>query len=308
MSESSTYEVFTFYKYVPIEDPEAFTKKHLKFCEKIGIKGRILIAAEGLNGAASGTKEVCREYIDKIRSYPGMEDTEFKIQSCDFITFRRIHVRLKDEIVNTGLGDKAEINPLKRTGKHLSPSEFKQLKGEEGVVVIDVRSNYEHELGHFKNAVRLDIDNFRDFPSKINELEPYKDKKVITYCTGGVKCEKASAFLLEQGFKDVYQLKGGIIQYSQDEGGEDFDGNCYVFDERVSVPVNKVNPTVVSKCIHCNSPVPRMLNCSNPECNEQVVMCYSCGWVWEGACSDSCKSHNARRQYDGSGYYSKYEV
>ena len=133
------------------------------------------------------------------------------------------------------------------------------------IVILDVRSNYEHELGRFKNAVTLDIENFRDFPDKLNELEQYKGKKIVTYCTGGIKCEKASAFLLEQGFENVHQLHGGIIKYGLEAEGEDFEGKCYVFDNRLSVDVNKVNPKVVSKCFVCETHSDRMVNCANPE-------------------------------------------
>ena len=168
-----------------------------------------------------------------------------------------------------------------------------------------MRSNYEHELGKFKNAITLDIENFRDFPDKINELEHLKGKKVITYCTGGIKCEKASAYLLEQGFKDVYQLHGGIIRYGLEAGGEDFEGKCYVFDNRVAVDVNKINPTVVSTCHICGNKSDRMVNCANPTCNLHVPICEECGWEMEGACSDECKEHPQKRPYNGTGYYQK---
>src|SRR5690606_36332622 len=133
----------------------------------------------------------------------------------------------------------------KETGKHLEPHEFMARKDRDDVVVLAVRSNYEHNVGRFKNALTLDIDNFREFPEKIAELEAYKDKKILTYCTGGIKCEKASALLLKSGFADVYQLHGGIIKYGKEAGGKDFEGKCYVFDNRVTVDVNRVNPTEV---------------------------------------------------------------
>jgi UPF0176 protein len=173
------------------------------------------------------------------------------------------------------------------------------------VVLLDVRSNYEHHLGKFKNAVTLDIENFRDFPAKVDELESLKDKKVITYCTGGIKCEKASAFLLEKGFKNVYQLHGGIIKYGIEQGGEDFEGKCYVFDNRVAVDVNKVNPVTISTCYVCGTRSDRMVNCANPECNNHVPLCENCGWAMEGACTDACKAHPHKRPYDGTGYYAK---
>jgi UPF0176 protein len=211
-------------------------------------------------------------------------------------------VRHKPEIVHSSL---RHVKPYEKTGVHLSPADFKKMKDQEDVVLLDVRSDYEHLVGKFKNALTLDIDNFRDFPEKVAELDALKDKKVITYCTGGVKCEKASAFLLEQGFQNVYQLHGGIIKYGLEEGGEDFEGKCYVFDNRLTVDVNKVNPKVISCCYICQEPSDRMVNCANSVCNIHVPMCEKCGAEMEGACSDTCKSHPEKRPYNGTGYYQK---
>ena len=151
----------------------------------------------------------------------------------------------------------------------------------------------------------FDIKNFRDFPEKINELEKYKDKKIITYCTGGIKCEKASAYLLEKGFKNVYQLHGGIIKYGLEAGGEDFEGKCYVFDNRIVTDINKHNPKVISKCHICEKDCDRMVNCANPDCNKHVPICDSCSEQMEGACSTACKEHPKKRTYNGTGYYTK---
>src|SRR5690606_14587851 len=140
----------------------------------------------------------------------------------------------KAEIVHSGLRNPSYIDPTRETGTHLEPEEFLKMKDQEDVVVLDVRSNYEHSVGRFKNAVTLDMENFREFPEKIKELEQLKGKKILTYCTGGIKCEKASALLLKEGFEDVYQLHGGIIKYGKEVGGQDFQGDCYVFDNRVT--------------------------------------------------------------------------
>jgi UPF0176 protein len=139
----------------------------------------------------------------------------------------------------------------------------------------------------------------------VKELEHLKNKKVLTYCTGGIKCEKASAYLLEQGFEDVYQLHGGIIKYGMEAGGEDFEGKCYVFDNRIAVEVNTVNPTIVSCCHVCGTASDRMVNCANPSCNEHLAICETCGWELQGACSAECQDHPEKRHYDGTGYYQK---
>jgi UPF0176 protein len=160
-------------------------------------------------------------------------------------------------------------------------------------------------LGKFKNALTLDIENFREFPDKVKELSHLKDKKIITYCTGGIKCEKASAFLLENGFNDVYQMHNGIIGYAQDTGGKDFEGVLYVFDGRVSVPINSVNPVLIAKCVKCGEGTDRNLNCANVECNEQFNMCAKCSDEMEGCCSDECKKAPGKRGYNGTGFYAK---
>jgi len=299
------YQTLLYYCYSTITDGEQFAADHLKLCKSLGLTGRIIVADEGLNGTVSGPSEACKTYMDTVHADARFSSTEFKIDEVDVPSFVKMHVRYKSEIVHSGLRDPKMINPQKRTGKHLEPKDFLAMKDDEDVVILDVRSNYEHALGKFKNAVTLDIENFRDFPAMINQLAKYKDKKVLTYCTGGIKCEKASALLLHEGFKDVYQLHGGIIKYGKEAGGEDFEGKCYVFDNRLSVDVNSVNPTVVSTCRNCGAVTDKMINCANPECNEHFTQCDACGEKLEGCCSDTCMEHPRKRVYDGTGYYVK---
>ena len=297
------YSILLYYCYAPIVDPEAYRDEHHLLCLKLNLLGRIIVSSEGLNGTISGLKEDCKKYMEAVKADPRFAKTDFKVDEADNHAFTKLHVRYKPEIVHSGL---QHIDPNKRTGVHLSPQEFKEMKDREDVIVLDVRSDYEHSVGRFRNAVTLDIENFREFPEKVGELkEKYKDKKVLTYCTGGIKCEKASAFLLEQGFENVYQLHGGIIKYGMEAGGEDFEGKCYVFDNRVAVDVNKVNPKVISKCHVCHTESDRMVNCANPVCNLHVPICEKCGWEMEGACSTECKEHPEKRPYDGTGYYQK---
>jgi len=300
------YWVMAFYKYVIIDDPENFKEEHREFCKNIGIKTRIIVADEGINGVVSGSIETCRQYIKALTSIPKFSDINFKIDEVGQPAVRRTRVLHKQEIVNSGIGHlKDEISPFKKTGEHIDPKDFKRLKDRDDVVVVDVRSDYEHAMGSFKNAVKLDISNFREFPDQLEALEPYKDKKIITYCTGGIKCEKATSLLLKQGFKDVGQLKGGIIQYAKEAKGEDFKGKCYVFDERVVVDVNDVNPELISPCQHCGQKTDRIINCANPDCHDQVIVCEDCGWAWKGTCCQDCYDHPDRRPYDGTGYYPK---
>lgn len=299
------YQTLLYYCYSAIKNAEQFALDHLQFCKSLNLVGRIIVADEGLNGTVSGTEAACKTYMDTLLADPRFAKIDFKIDEVNEPSFIKMHCRYKLEIVHSGLRDPHIINPEKKTGIHLEPEDFIRMKEDEDVVILDVRSNYEHSVGRFKNAVTLDIENFRDFPEKINELAQYKNKKIITYCTGGIKCEKASALLLHEGFNEVYQLHGGIIKYGKAAGGQDFEGKCYVFDNRVSVDVNSVNPVVISTCRNCGTHTSKMINCANPECNEHFTQCDDCGIKLDGACSEACQSHPRKRIYDGTGYYVK---
>lgn len=299
------YQTLLYYCYSAIKNAEQFALDHLQFCKSLNLVGRIIVADEGLNGTVSGTEAACKTYMDTLLADPRFAKIDFKIDEVNEPSFIKMHCRYKSEIVHSGLRDPHIINPEKKTGIHLEPEDFIRMKEDDDVVILDVRSNYEHSVGRFKNAVTLDIENFRDFPEKINELAQYKNKKIITYCTGGIKCEKASALLLHEGFNEVYQLHGGIIKYGKAVGGQDFEGKCYVFDNRVSVDVNSVNPVVISTCRNCGTHTSKMINCANPECNEHFTQCDDCGIKLDGACSEACQSHPRKRIYDGTGYYVK---
>ncbi len=296
------YRVLLYYCFTPITDVAAFREEQHRLCLQLNLRGRIIVAPEGLNGTVSGLAADCADYMRLVKADPRFAALEFKMEAVTAPAFQKLHVRVKPEIVHVGL---PHIKPYEQTGTHLSPEEFRAMKDQDDVVILDVRSDYEYELGRFKNAVTLDIGNFREFPDQLEKLEQYRDKKILTYCTGGIKCEKASAFLLEQGFENVYQLHGGIIKYGLEAGGEDFEGKCYVFDGRVAVDVNRVNPSVISHCHHCRTPSDRMVNCANPHCNAHLPLCEACAQQLQGACSPACQQHPAKRPYDGTGTYPK---
>ncbi|MCE7990336.1 MAG: rhodanese-related sulfurtransferase [Roseivirga sp.] len=298
------YSILLYYCYAQIDDHEAYREEHHLFCIENNLRGRVIISPEGLNGTVSGKKADCEAYIAYVQSDARFADTEFKVEESETQAFAKLHVRVKPEIVHSSL---RHINPRERTGTYVEPEEFKELlkQPDEDTIFLDVRSNYEHSVGRFKNAMTLDIDNFREFPERVKELDHLKNKKVVTYCTGGIKCEKASAYLLDQGFENVYQLHGGIIKYGIETGGEDFEGKCYVFDNRITADVNSVNPSIVSKCHITGVPTDRMVNCANPQCNAHIAMSEEAGWLMDGCCSDECRENSARRPYDGTGYYQK---
>ena len=296
------YQVLLYYCYTPLESPEQFRDDHHQLCLALDLRGRVIVASEGLNGTVSGTVANCAAYVAAVKADPRFAALEFKIDTASQHAFQKLHVRVKPEIVHSSL---AHLKPQEKTGRYVSPQEFQALKDCDDVVLVDVRSDYEYNLGRFRNAVTLNMENFRDFPERVEQLRQFKDKKILTYCTGGVKCEKASAYLLEQGFESVYQLHGGIIKYGLEAGGEDFYGQCYVFDNRVAVEVNRVNPRVISRCCACWQPSPRLINCANPCWNAHVAQCESCGEALQGACSDACAQHPEKHPYDGTGVYSK---
>lgn len=284
------YRVLLYYKFVKIEEPESFAQSHLEFCKNLGVLGRIIIASEGINGTVSGTQEQTQNYIDEMHKDPRFSDLEFKTDEVSSHVFKKLHVRYKKEIVT--FRSEHDINPNELTGKYLEPADFNNALLEEDVIILDGRTDYEYDLGHFKNSIRPDVKSFREFPEWIkNNFRQYKNKKVLTYCTGGIRCEKLSAFLLKEGFKDVYQLHGGIIKYSKDPEvkGKLFEGKCYVFDERISIPVNFAEEYIITgKCLHCGKPTDRYVNCANLDCHKQHFECQECETKWKRSCSKEC--------------------
>lgn len=285
-----SFRVLLYYKYVKIEDPEIYTKLHLKFCRSLGVLGRILIAGEGINGTLSGTPEQTDAYMCALKMDPRFKDMEFKIDKAKEHAFKKLYVRQKKEIVTLNLDQ--DIDPNILSGKHLKPKEFYEAMKEDNVVIIDARNDYEYDLGHFKNAIRPEVRNFKEFPEWIKKnKERFENKKILAYCTGGIRCEKFSGLLLREGLKDVNQLHGGIINYakSRETRGSMFEGKCYVFDERISVDVNFAEGyTMVGKCYHCGKPHDRYVNCAHLSCHFQFICCEECEVKHKRSCSVEC--------------------
>jgi UPF0176 protein len=284
------YRVLLYYKYVKIENAEEYASSHLEFCRSLGLRGRILIAPEGINGTCSGTVEKTDTYITEMKCDPRFADMEFKIDEVPRHVFAKMHVRYKKELVTFRL--EVDLDPNEISGVHLNPHDWLEKLQQEDVIVLDGRTDYEFDLGHFRNAIRPPVRSFREFPEWVrNEFIKNKNKKILTYCTGGVRCEKLSGYLLREGFKEVYQLDGGIIKYSKDPEvkGKLFDGKCYVFDERISIPVNFADEyKPVGKCLHCGVSTDRYVNCANLDCHKQHFECEECEQKWSRSCSDQC--------------------
>ena len=290
------YRVLLYYKYTTIDDPDTFATEHLAFCKEHNLKGRILVSTEGINGTLSGTKEDTDKYIEHMHADERFKDMTFKIDETEGHAFKKMHVRPRKEIVALGLED--DVDPRVTTGKYYSPSEFKAALEDDDTVILDARNDYEFDLGHFRGAIRPDITRFRDLPDWIRENKEKLDgKNIVTYCTGGIRCEKFSGWLVKEGFENVGQLHGGIATYGKDPEtkGEYWDGKMYVFDERISVDVNHVDKTVIGKEHFDGTPCERYINCANPECNKQILVSEENEAKYLGACSYDCAKHKRNR-------------
>jgi UPF0176 protein len=277
--------VSSFYKYVKINNLEEFQKQHLDFCNKLGIKGKILIAEEGINGSVSGTKEQTEKYKEELKKNKLFNNIKFKDNLSEAHPFRKTIVRIRKEIVTSGL----KVN-LENKGAYISPKELNKLIAKnKDVILVDARNNYESKIGKFRNAIAPDIELFREFKNIKTCLEKFKDKKIVTYCTGGVRCEKASALLRENGFNNVFQLEGGILNYINQFPDKHFEGRCFVFDNRISIPSGSKN-NEISFCELCHVPSGRYINCRNVNCDKMFLCCEECSNYMEGACSKKCRA------------------
>lgn len=284
------YRVLLYYKYTTIEEPEEFRRQHLAFCKDLDLKGRILVSEEGINGTLSGTIEATQKYMDTMHADERFSDMIFKMDPAEEHAFKKMFVRYRPEIVSLNLED--DVDPNKTTGKYLDPKEFREALLDESTVVIDARNDYEYDLGHFRGAVRPEIKSFRELPEWIREnKEKFMDKKVVTYCTGGIRCEKFSGWLLKEGFEDVAQLHGGIHTYGTDPEvqGDLWDGKMYVFDERISVPINRKEHVVIGKDWFDGTPCERYVNCGDPKCNRQILTSQENEHKYLRGCSHECR-------------------
>lgn len=290
------YRVLLYYHYVDVEDPETFAAEHLRFCKDLGLKGRILVATEGINGTVSGDYEQTERYTEYMKAHPLFKDMVFKIDEADSHAFKKMFVRPRPELVNLSL-DK-DIDPRNQTGEYLSPEEFYEQMQREDTVVLDVRNIYEYDVGHFRGAIKPEVETFRDTPEWVrNNRHLFEGKKILTYCTGGIRCEKFSGWLKEEGFDNVAQLHGGVATYSKDPvaKGQLWDGQMYVFDERLTVPINQVEHVVVGKDHYDGTPCERYINCANPECNAQILASEENQAYHLGGCSMECAEHSRNR-------------
>lgn len=288
------FEIIIFYKYTPVSDPKGFVCWMKTLCEEVGIFGRILIAREGINGTVEGTPEQIVKYEQALLAQDGstgtfgdFSDVWFKSSPGTGKAFKKLKVKERREIVSTGLSSTDDVDPTKRTGIHLSADELKAMfERGENFEIVDMRNDYEYAVGHFSGSRNSEMANFRDLCRVPEVISDMKEKKIVTVCTYGVRCEKASAYLLQNGFTSVYQLHGGIGTYMKQFPGQDFVGSLYVFDERMTEQFTSDYP-IVGKCFQCAQPSERFGNCAWYECHKQIIICEACS-DQKIFCKESC--------------------
>ena len=273
--------VLLYYKFVEIKDPAFETIQHKYVCDGLGLKGRIIIAQEGINGTVAGNSAQLKRYIDYMDNHPLFDGIVFKRSYAGKMPFGKMIVKHRDEIVT--LGKKVDIG---NTGTYLKPSELHNLfEKDEDMVVVDMRNNYEYDVGRFEGAIQPDTTKFYELPRKIKNLKIDKDKKIVTYCTGGIRCEKATVLLKEIGYENVYQLEGGIVKYLEKYPDGYFKGKNFVFDNRMVTNVDTPSgKKILSKCEHCRQSCDRYIDCTDTKCHRLFICCKDCEKKHSGFC------------------------
>lgn len=247
------YRVLLYYQFAEVPAPKALAESQLLQCQELGLRGRIIIATEGINGTVSGPAEACESHMEALRAV--FPEIEFKIDMVEGHVFKGLSVKVRDEIITMGVPLGTPV--YQKTGRHLSPEEWREAIQQDDVVLLDGRNDYESELGHFEGALLPPLESFRDFPAWIlAHREQLEGKRILTYCTGGIRCEKATAYMLEQGFAEVFHLQDGILKYLEQVPPEEslWEGNCFVFDERVTVD-HQLQPAPLELCPMCKTAV-----------------------------------------------------
>lgn len=290
--ETFKRRTLSFYRYVNIAEPKEFRDMLYLALDQLQCNGRIYVANEGINAQMNVPDHNIDAFLSFINSVPELAEISLKWAiEDDGRSFLKLIVRVRSKIVADGLVD--HVFDTTNVGTRLSPLEFHNLSQQENVLVVDMRNNYESEVGRFVNAICPDAETFRqEVEMVVDELGDQKDQKILLYCTGGVRCEKASAWLKHHGFKDVNQLHGGVIAYVSEikqQGLESrFIGKNFVFDERLG---ERVTPHILSQCHQCGQPCDTHVNCAYDPCHDLVIQCDTCRQKYEGCCSDNCYEH-----------------
>ncbi|MDB5225913.1 MAG: rhodanese-related sulfurtransferase [Bacteroidota bacterium] len=281
----------SFYKYVRIDDPTAWRDELYLAWDKLNVLGRIYVAHEGINAQLSVPGNNIPAFTDYLYSYPFLNGIRLNYAvDDDGKSFTKLKILVRNKIVADGLHD--ETFDSSNSGIHLNAKEFNELTDQKDTIIVDMRNHYESEIGHFEKAITPDVDTFRDqLPLVVDMLQEEKNKPVVMYCTGGIRCEKASAWLKHNGFKNVYQLSGGIIEYArqvQEQGLKNkFRGKNFVFDRRLG---EKISREIIAQCHQCGAPADTHTNCKNEACHLLFIQCEQCAQKYKGCCCEDCMS------------------
>ena len=288
--------VLAFYLFTPIDDPQGCVASHKAFFKDKQLTSRIYISEQGINGQMSGTKEDAEKYMCWMHTQPLFEKIVFKIHTYHEQAFPRQTIKYRKKLV--ALDEEVDLS---NTGKHLSPGEWKErLEGSEKPLLLDVRNDYEWEVGRFNGAVCPPCETFKEFGQYAKELKDSIDPRttpVMMYCTGGIRCELYSSLLIKEGFSEVYQLDGGIINYGLKQGSDHWKGKLFVFDDRLTVPISEHPTEVIGKCYHCEKPNETYYNCANMDCNCLFLCCSDCLEKNAGCCCTTCLTSPRIRPY-----------
>jgi UPF0176 protein len=288
--ETEPRRTISFYQYIPISDPKLFRDELYKHLIQIKVFGRIYIAHEGINAQISIPVSHLDEFKNYIQSIEGLSNLRLNIAvDDDGKSFWVLKIKIRDKIVADGIRD-STFN-MDNKGRYVNAEEFNSLTDDPGTIVIDMRNHYEFEVGHFENAIEIPSDTFRQqLPMAADMMKDQKDNNIIMYCTGGIRCEKASAYLMHRGFKNVFHLEGGIIHYAntvREKGLQNkFRGKNFVFDERLG---ERIGEEIIARCHQCGKPADTHVNCVNSGCHLLFIQCESCAAEYEGCCSKECQ-------------------
>lgn len=298
-------KVILYYGFAPVTDPNAVKLWQHTLCESLGLKGRILISPHGINGTLGGEMQALKKYVKATRQFPGFKKIDFKWSNGTGNDFPRLQVKVKKELVSFGHPEeiKVDVNGVLNGGVHLKPKEVHKLVEERGeeVVFFDGRNAFEAKIGKFKNAVVPDTVTSHDFVAEIEsgKYDHLKEKPIVTYCTGGIRCEILSAVMKNRGFQEVYQIEGGIVRYGDKYKDDGFwEGSLYTFDNRMTIDFSK-SCKVIGTCEKCATPTKDFYNCAESACNELILLCSACGEAGENLRCTHTSARSNRKELIG---------
>jgi UPF0176 protein len=290
LADSTPRTTVSFYKYHQIEDPQGFRDDLFARWSTLDVLGRTYIASEGINAQVSVPTENFEAFVTDLFSIDFLNGIRLNTAVDEGKSFYALKVKLRNKIVADGIED-PNFDPS-NTGKYLNAEDWNRQLSDPNTVVVDMRNHYESEVGHFEGAICPDVDTFREELQVVEDiLQNDKEKKVLMYCTGGIRCEKASAYMKHKGFENVYHLEGGIIKYARDAKANDLDikfkGVNFVFDERLA---ERISDEVIATCHQCGEPFDHHTNCLNLGCHILFIQCHTCKEKYENCCSEECQN------------------